>query len=308
MKIVYLDSATMGDTPLKNIEAQGELICYDNSTHEEALERVGDCEVLIINKVIVDRELLSKAPALKLVCEAATGVNNIDLQACEERGIKVRNVAGYSTDSVVQSTFMHILSLLGNALYFDGAVKSGKYSAGGMFTDVSKPFIEMKGKTMGIIGMGTIGSKVAGIAKAFGMEVIYYSTSGTSHCKEYPSVPIETLMKISDVISVHAPLNERTAGLIGEKELRMMKSSAVIVNMGRGGIINEADLAKVIDEDLIGGAALDVFEKEPLPFNNPLLHTSHPEKLRFTPHTAWASVEARQRLERSIAENIAKGW
>lgn len=308
MKIVYLDSATMGDTPLKNIEAQGELICYDNSTHEEALERVGDCEVLIINKVIVDRELLSKAPALKLVCEAATGVNNIDLQACEERGIKVRNVAGYSTDSVVQSTFMHILSLLGNALYFDGAVKSGKYSAGGMFTDVSKPFIEMKGKTMGIIGMGTIGSKVAGIAKAFGMEVIYYSTSGTSHCKEYPSVPIETLMKISDVISVHAPLNERTAGLIGEKELRMMKSSAIIVNMGRGGIINEADLAKVIDEDLIGGAALDVFEKEPLPFNNPLLHTSHPEKLRFTPHTAWASVEARQRLERSIAENIAKGW
>lgn len=308
MKIVYLDSATMGDTPLKNIEAQGELICYDNSTHEEALERVGDCEVLIINKVIVDKELLSKAPALKLVCEAATGVNNIDLQACEERGIKVRNVAGYSTDSVVQSTFMHILSLLGNALYFDGAVKSGKYSAGGMFTDVSKPFIEMKGKTMGIIGMGTIGSKVAGIAKAFGMEVIYYSTSGTSHCKEYPSVPIETLMKISDVISVHAPLNERTAGLIGEKELRMMKSSAVIVNMGRGGIINEADLAKVIDEDLIGGAALDVFEKEPLPFNNPLLHTSHPEKLRFTPHTAWASVEARQRLERSIAENIAKGW
>lgn len=308
MKIVYLDSATMGDTPLKNIEAQGELICYDNSTHEEALERVGDCEVLIINKVIVDRELLSKAPALKLVCEAATGVNNIDLQACEQRGIKVRNVAGYSTDSVVQSTFMHILSLLGNALYFDGAVKSGKYSAGGMFTDVSKPFIEMKGKTMGIIGMGTIGSKVAGIAKAFGMEVIYYSTSGTSHCKEYPSVPIETLMKSSDVISVHAPLNERTAGLIGEKELRMMKSSAVIVNMGRGGIINEADLAKVIDEDLIGGAALDVFEKEPLPFNNTLLHTSHPEKLRFTPHTAWASVEARQRLERSIAENIAKGW
>lgn len=308
MKIVYLDSATMGDTPLTNIKAQGELICYDNSTHEEALERVGDCEVLIVNKVIVDRELLSKAPALKLVCEAATGVNNIDLPACEERGIKVRNVAGYSTDSVVQSTFMHILSLLGNALYFDRAVKSGKYSAGGMFTDVSKPFIEMKGKTMGIIGMGTIGSKVALIAKAFGMNIIYYSTSGTSHCKDYPSVPIEELMKTSDVISVHAPLNERTAGLIKERELRMMKSSAVIVNMGRGGIINEADLAKAIDEDLIGGAALDVFEKEPLPADSPLLHTSHPEKLRFTPHTAWASVEARQRLERSIAENIAKGW
>lgn len=308
MKIVYLDSATMGDTPLTNIAAQGELTLYDNSTHEEALERVGDCEVLIVNKVIVDRELLSKAPALKLVCEAATGVNNIDLHACEERGIKVRNVAGYSTDSVVQSTFMHILSLLGNALYFDEVVKSGKYSSGRMFTDVSKPFIEMQGKTLGIIGMGAIGSKVAKIAEAFGMNIIYYSTSGTSHCKEYPSVSIEELMKTSDVISIHAPLNGRTAGLIKKKELRMMKKSAVIVNMGRGGIINEADLAKVIDEDLIGGAALDVFEKEPLPYSNPLLHTSHPEKLRFTPHTAWASVEARQRLERSIAENIAKGW
>lgn len=308
MKIVYLDSATMGDTPLTNIAAQGELTLYDNSTHEEALERVGDCEVLIVNKVIVDRELLSKAPALKLVCEAATGVNNIDLHACEERGIKVRNVAGYSTDSVVQSTFMHILSLLGNALYFDEVVKSGKYSSGRMFTDVSKPFIEMQGKTLGIIGMGAIGSKVAKIAEAFGMNIIYYSTSGTSHCKEYPSVSIEELMKTSDVISIHAPLNGRTAGLIKKKELRMMKKSAVIVNMGRGGIINEADLAKVIDEDLIGGAALDVFEKEPLPYSNPLLHASHPEKLRFTPHTAWASVEARQRLERSIAENIAKGW
>ena len=161
---------------------------------------------------------------------------------------------------------------------------------------------------MGIIGMGNIGGKVAKIAEAFGMKVIYYSTSGTGHCTDYPIVTLEALMTESDVISIHAPYNSRTAGLVGEKGLRMMKKSAFIVNMGRGGIIDETALAHVIDEDLIGGAALDVFVTEPVPADNPLLHTRHPEKFRFTPHTAWASVEARERLEKSIADNIAQGW
>jgi len=308
MKMVYLDAATMAGTPFTDIEGLGELICYDTSTPSQALERVADCEVLIINKIKVTAELMDAAPKLHLICEAATGVNNIDLKAAEQRGIPVRNVAGYSTDSVVQETLMHILSLLGNAPYFDDAVKSGRYSASGLFTDTSHPFIEITGKTIGIIGMGTIGGKVAKIAEAFGMKVIYYSTSGTNHCSEYPSVSLESLMKESDVISIHAPYNARTAGLVGEKELKMMKSSAFIVNMGRGGIVDEAALAHVIDEDLIGGAALDVFVNEPIAADNPLLHTRHPEKLRFTPHTAWASVEARTRLEKAIAENIARGW
>ena len=308
MKIVFLDAATMAGTSFADIEKLGELVCFDNSTQEEALQRVGDCQVLIINKIKVTSELLDAAPELRLICEAATGLNNIDLKAAESRGIPVRNVAGYSTDSVVQETFMHILSLLGNAPYFDYTVKSGRYSSGGLFTDVSHPFIEMSGKTLGIIGMGTIGSRVAKVAEAFGMKVTYYSTSGTGHCKEYESVSLDTLMRDSDVISIHAPYNERTAGLVGEKELRLMKPSAIIVNMGRGGIIDESALAKVIDEGAIGGAALDVFIKEPIPADSPLLHTGHPEKLRFTPHTAWASVEARERLEKSIAENISKGW
>lgn len=308
MKITYLDAATMGDSSLEPIKALGELTCWDNSTVEEALARVSDCQVLIVNKVVVSKELLDAAPELKLVCEAATGVNNIDLKACEKRGIPVRNVAGYSTDSVVQETFMHILSLLGNGPYFDEAVKSGHYSASGLFTDVSRPFIEMAGKQIGIIGMGTIGSKVAKVAEAFGMNVVYYSTSGTNHCHIYPSLPLENLMKSSDVISIHAPYNERTAGLINEPQLRMMKRQAIIINMGRGGIINETALAKAIDEEIIGGAALDVYEHEPLPADSPLLHTRHPERLRFTPHTAWASVEARKRLIDAIAANIAKGW
>ena len=304
MKIVYLDSATVGETPMDCIAELGELVCWPESTPEEALERVRDCNVLIVNKVLVTRALLDAAPELRLVCEAATGVNNIDLEACRERNIPVRNVAGYSTDSVVQTTFMHILSLMGNAPYFDNTVKDGTYSKGTLFTDVSRPYIEMKGKRIGIVGMGAIGTGVARVAEAFGMEVVYYSTSGTGHCKEWPSISLGELMRTSDVISIHAPYNERTAGLIGAGELAMMKPSAIIVNMGRGGIVDEAALAEVIDNDLIGGAALDVFTREPLPGDSPLLRTRHPEKLRFTPHTAWASTEALTRLVNCIAENI----
>ena len=304
MKIVYLDSATVGETPMDGIAELGELVCWPESTPEEALERVRDCNVLIVNKVLVTRALLDAAPELRLVCEAATGVNNIDLEACRERNIPVRNVAGYSTDSVVQTTFMHILSLMGNAPYFDNTVKNGTYSKGTLFTDVSRPYIEIKGKRIGIVGMGAIGTGVARVAEAFGMEVVYYSTSGTGHCKEWPSISLGELMSTSDVISIHAPYNERTAGLIGAGELAMMKPSAIIVNMGRGGIVDEAALAEVIDNDLIGGAALDVFTKEPLPGDSPLLRTRHPEKLRFTPHTAWASTEALTRLVNCIADNI----
>ena len=308
MKIAFLDAATLGDTSLEPIRKLGELVCWPTSTPEEAKAHVGDCQVLIVNKVKVTSELLAAAPNLRLVCEAATGVNNIDLDACAARNIPVRNVAGYSTDSVVQETFMHILTLMGNGPYFDRTVKSGEYSRGKIFTDLSKPFLEITGKTLGIIGMGTIGSKVAKVGEAFGMNVIYFSTSGTGHCKDYPSVPLDTLMKESDVISVHAPYNGRTAGLVGERELRLMKPTAFIVNMGRGGIVAEDALAKVIDEGAIGGAGLDVFVTEPLPADNPLLHTRHPEKLSLTPHTAWASVEARNRLVEAIARNIAEGF
>lgn len=308
MKIVFLDAATLGDTSLAPIARLCELVCYPNSTPQEARERVTGCEVLIVNKIKVDCPLLDAAPSLRLVCEAATGVNNIDLDACAERGIPVRNVAGYSTDSVVQQTFMHMLSLLGDAPYFDAKVKSGEYSRSGLFTDVSRPFVEITGKTLGVIGMGTIGQQVARIATAFGMRVIYYSTSGTGHCKDYPSVSLETLLKESDVVSVHAPLNARTNGLIGARELAWMKPSAFLINLGRGGIIDEADLVAAVDAGQIAGTATDVFTSEPIPLDHPFLQARHPERFRFTPHTAWASVEARERLVAIIAENIEKGW
>lgn len=305
---MFLDAGTMGTSSLAPIERLGELTAWPSSTPDETIRRVVDCDVLIVNKIKVNDRLLEAAPKLRLVCEAGTGINNIDVEACSRHGVMVRNVAGYSTDSVVQETFMHILNLLGNGAYFDNVVKSGAYSRSGLFTDYSRPFIEMAGKTLGIIGLGAIGAKVAKIGAAFGMKVIYYSTSGTSHNTEYPSVPLERLMRESDVISVHAPYNERTAGLVGEKELRMMKPKSIIVNMGRGGIVVEEALAKVIDEGVIGGAGLDVYSTEPIPADHPLLRTRHPERLSLTPHVAWASIEARERLIQSIADNIAKGF
>lgn len=308
MKIVFLDAATMGDVSFAPIAQYGELVCYDSSTPEQAIERVADCEVLIINKVLVTPELIDAAPKLKLICESATGVNNIDLEYASSKGIPVRNAVGYSTSSVVQATFMQILSLMGQGPYYDDCVKSGRYSAMDMFTDPSVSWTELDGKRIGIIGMGNIGSRVAKIAHAFGMEVCYYSTSGTGHCKDYPCLSLEELMKTSDVVSIHAPLNERTAGLIGAAELAMMKSTALLVNMGRGGIVDEAALAAATDAGTIAGAALDVFVKEPVPADNPLLHVKHPERLRLAPHAAWASVEARRRLVQQIADNIGAGF
>ncbi len=308
MKIAFLDAATMGNVSFEPFERLGDFIRYDRSSPEEARERVKDIDVLLINKVCVDRELIDAAPSLKLICIAATGVNNIDVDYAASKGIPVRNAVGYSTDSVVQSTFMHILSLVGGAPYFDRSVKSGDYSRSGMFTDPNWNWWELAGKTIGIVGLGNIGKKVACIAEAFGMKVCYYSTSGTGHCKDYPCLSLEELLRTSDIVSVHAPLNERTLNLIGEAELAMMKPSAYLVNMGRGAIIVEDALARAVDEGVIAGAGIDVFVKEPIPEDHPYLQMKHPERMRLAPHVAWASIEARQRLVGIMADNIAKGW
>ena len=308
MKIVFLDAATMGDVSFEPFEQLGEFVSYATSTPTEARERVKDADVVMINKVIVNKELIDAAPSLKLICVAATGVNNIDVDYAASKGIPVRNVAGYSTDSVAQSTFMHILSLAGGAPYFDNSVKTGSYSRSGMFTDPNWNWWELVGKTIGIIGLGNIGKKVAQIAEAFGMKVCYYSTSGTGHCKDYPCLTLEELLKVSDVVSVHAPLNERTLNLLGAREFAMMKPTAIIVNAGRGAIIVEADLAEAVDNGVVAGAGIDVFVQEPIPEDHPYLKMKHPERMRLTPHVAWASVEARRRLVSMMADNVRKGW
>ena len=308
MKIVFLDAATMGTTPLTSIESLGEFERFDNSTAEEARMRVRDADVAIVNKVIVDQAFLDAAPKLMLVCEAGTGMNNIDAELCRKRGVQVRNVAGYSTDAVAQHTWMLILALAGRLFHYDSYVKDGRYTRARLHTDSDHPYTGLSGKTIGIVGMGAIGQKVARIAEVFGMKVIYYSTSGTSHCTEYPSVSLESLLREADVVSIHAPYNEKTAGLIDYEGLRLMKPTAFLVNTGRGGIADEADLARAIDEERIAGIGIDVYVEEPLPANSPLLNSKHPDRMILTPHVAWASEETRLRLAEEIAANIRKGW
>ena len=305
-KIVFLDAISMGDVSMAEIAVQGEFTCYPSSTAEEARERVKDADVACLNKIIVDQAFLDAAPKLKLICEAGTGINNIDVKLCEKRGVAVRNVAAYSTDSVAQTAWMHILNLSGRAFHYQRFVESGEYSKNPVHVDFAHPFTELSGKTLGIVGMGAIGQKVASIGKAFGMEVIYYSTSGTSHCKDYPSMGLEELLMRSDVISIHAPYNERTAGLIGYAQMKKMKPSAILVNTGRGGIAVEADVARALNEGILKGAALDVYVKEPLPLDSPLMTVQDPERLLLSPHIAWYSTEARARLAHEMAENIRK--
>ena len=308
MKIVFLDAATMGDASMAEIAALGEFVCYPSSTAEEARLRAADADVVILNKVIVNKAFLDACPKVRLICEAGTGINNIDTNLCAERGVIVRNVAGYSTESVAQIAWMHILNLFGLAFHYNAYARDGRYSAGSIHVDADHPFTEIYGKTLGIVGMGAIGQKVAAIGTAFGMKVIYYSTTGTGHCKDYPCVTLDELLATADVISIHAPYNERTAGLIDYAGLCKMKPTAFVVNTGRGGIAVEADLVRAVDEGRIAGIGIDVYQKEPLTLDHPYLHSKHPERILLTPHIAWYSREARARLAHEMAENIKRGW
>ena len=305
MQIVFLDAASLGaDVSLAPIEALGQLKCYSSTTPELVGERVGNADVMIVNKVLIGKAEIDAAPKLKLICVAATGMNNVDIEYANSKGIPVKNVVGYSTDSVAQITFSLVLALISKLEYFDNYVKTGEYCKSEHYTCTDRTFFELKGKNFGIIGMGTIGKRVAEIATVFGAKVSYYSTNGVAHCKDYPSVSLEELLAKSDIISIHAPLNNKTKNLIALEQLKKMKPDAFIVNMGRGGIINEVDLAHALNADIIAGAGVDVYEREPIQANHPYLSITNKEKIIFTPHIAWASREARKLLVEMIAANI----
>ena len=306
LKIVFLDAQTLGsDISLAPVSDLGDYVSYPFTKPEDVLSRIAGFDVVITNKVWMGKEQIDASPALKLICVAATGTNNVDTAYAVSKGIPVRNAVDYSTESVTQVTWMHILNLVGKARYFDDYVKDGSYSASGCFTNATVPFFELRGKTYGTVGLGNIGSRVSAVAEAFGMKVLYYPTSGKPHSDRYEAdTDLDSFLSRCDVVSVHCPLNERTNGLIGYGQLARMKRSAVIVNMGRGGIVVEADLARALDEGLIAGAATDVFTKEPLPSGHPYLKMQHPERLLLTPHIGWASREARICLVDKIAANI----
>jgi glycerate dehydrogenase len=305
MKIVFLDSASMGDTSLAPLEKLGTLTVYsDTLAGEEVVERCKEADVIICNKVKITASIMDALPKLRLICITATGMNNVDLKYAEQKRIAVKNVAGYSTASVSQVTFALLLSLMHSVGYFDAYVKSGQYAQSGLFTHYGRTFSELADKNFGVIGMGNIGRRVAGIAEAFGAHVAYYSTSGKNLAAPYPSLPLGELLKTSDVVSIHAPLNSSTYNLIGYPQLQLMKPTAYLVNIGRGKIVNEAGLARALNENLIAGAALDVFEHEPINHDNPLLSVKNPEKLMLSPHIGWLSVEARRTLIEKVAKNI----
>lgn len=310
MRIVLLDAATIGrDISLepiaKLVDRPEDFKVYDLTLPSETNERIAGFDVVIANKVSIRKENIDSTPSVKLICVAATGTNNIDVDYAISKDIIVKNVADYSTESVSQVTLMHILNLVGRGIYFDKYVKSGEYSKKGSFSDVSTPFYQLKGKKLGIIALGNIGKRVAELATAFGMDISYYSTSGTSHCKDYPSISLEELLSESDIVSIHAPLNDKTNNLITYSELSLMKKTAYIVNVGRGGIINETDLVKALNEGIIAGAAIDVFTKEPIPLDHSYIKDlKDSSKLIMSPHVAWSSIEARIVLVNKIAENI----
>jgi lactate dehydrogenase-like 2-hydroxyacid dehydrogenase len=304
-KIVFLDSETIGKVDnMKLLSKQGKLEIYESTPAELVVERCEGKEIVIVNKVDMTADVMKQLPELKLICVAATGINNVDLNYAESNGIEVKNVTGYSTDSVAQIAFTMLLYLVNKPSYYDSYVKSGAYSRSASFTHHSEPFWELKGKRLGIIGLGTIGRQVARIAESFGMEVVFYSTTGRNNHISYKRFELDDLLKSSDVVSIHAPLNNTTRNLITYEKIKLMRPCAILLNLGRGGIINETDLAKALNDNLIGAAGIDVMENEPINHDNPLLKLYDKEKILITPHMAWASKESRELLVEKIARNI----
>ena len=305
MKISILERDSLGiDVDMSEIDKLGEVTVYPATTVENAVEHIGDADIIIANKLSLNAETLKGAVNLKFVAQTATGTNNVDFAYTNSKGVKVANVPSYSTDSVAQHTFALLLYLVEKMRFFDDYVKNGTYSRSNCFSCLDMIYPEIAGKTWGIIGMGAIGQKVAQIATVFGCKVICYSASGRTYDMPYEQVDFDTLLAKSDILSVHAPLNEYTKGLMNYDAFCKMKSSAYFINVGRGPIVVEEDLARALEEDQIRAAGLDVLCVEPMPLDNPLLKFKDSSKIIITPHVAWATSEARQRCVDVVTENI----
>ena len=305
MKIVALEIKNIGeDVALNQFKEFGEFVTYTTSTKEQMSERCQGADVIIVNKLPVNEQTIGSIDTLKIVLITATGFDNLDLPYLKSRGIKVCNVKGYSTDSVAQHTFALLFYVYEKLRAYDDFVKSGDFTRHDIFTYFNEPFFELKGKVWGIVGLGEIGRSVAKIAQAFGCEVVYYSTSGRNSNNDFEQVDFDTLLEISDIISIHAPLNEKTKYLFNAEAFKKMKKTAVLINVGRGPIINERDLTDALKNDEIVAAALDVLEKEPMDPNSPFLEITDSRKLFITPHIAWATREARNRLMMEVYYNL----
>lgn len=303
MKIVILDRLTLGlDIDVSVFEKFGEVVSYDITKEDETLTRVKDADIVITNKVVINKNHMDNSN-IKLICITATGMNNVDLVCAKEKNIEVKNVAGYSTSSVVQVAFSMIFYFVQKLNYYKSYVDGGNWQKASIFTHIDEPFFELANKRVGIIGLGEIGRDFARKAKAFDCEVVYYSTSGKNNNSDYKNVSLDELLKTSDIISINAPLNENTKDLLNYENMKYIKEGAILLNLGRGGIINEDDLAKIIDEKEIY-CGIDVVSVEPILESNPLLKVKNKNRLLLTPHIGWASIESRNRLVGLVAKNI----
>lgn len=305
MKLAVLERNSAGtDIDVSAFEKFGEVTYYPNTVAENTAERVKDADIIIANKAPLNESTLKDAPNVKLICLFATGYDNVDLEYCKSRGIKVANVINYCTSAVAQHTLLLALALTEKLAYYDEYVKSGAYSAQDRFSNFDRPFSELEGKTWGIVGMGGIGHNVASLAQAFGCRIIFYSASGKSSCTEYQRVELDTLLEESDILSLHCPLSDRTRNLINKDAFDKMKKTAILVNVARGPVVNTQDLYQALMEGKIAAAGLDVLEKEPLEHSNPLSQIKDSTKLIITPHMSWASTESRIRLVEEVVKNI----
>jgi len=305
MKIVVLERGTVGaDVSVDLLSRYGELIAYENTLPEEIPERVADADIIVANKRPINEKTIGGADKVKLVCQFATGYDNIDIDYCRKRNIAVVNVSNYSTDAVVQHTFALTFYLLEHLRFYDDYVKSGEYSRQSRFSYFDRVYTELSGKTWGIIGMGNIGRSVAKAAEAFGCRVIRYSTSGSKREEAWAEADLDTILKESDILSLHCPLNDQTRYLIDAAALKKMKKTAILINVARGAVVNNADLAEALEAGTIAAAGLDVMEQEPIAEENPLMRIKDSDRLIITPHMAWASLEARRRVVEEAGLNI----
>ncbi len=304
MVITLLDAESYGeDVDLSGFKDLGAVQYYPQTTPGEAGKRIEKADVVVINNVPLSNEQLENAKELKLIAIAATGTDNIDLEYCRKKNIAVKNVPGYAADSVAQHTFAMLFQLLEQISYYDHYIKSGEWSRSGNPTNLSRVFFQLSGSRWGIIGMGSIGRRVAELAAAFGCDVAYYKREGGTSVPGYKGLSLDELLESSRILSIHAPLTDSTRNLISAQQLQLLQQGAIILNLGRGGILDENALADAVDNHGIY-AGLDVFSSEPLVPDSPLLRVKHKDRLLMTPHIGFAAQEARQAVVDRTVENI----
>jgi len=305
IKIVVLDGYTLnpGDLTWKDLEALGQCVIYDRTAGEEVLPRAEDAEIILTNKTVLSSDVIEQLPGLKYIGVLATGYNIVDVEAARERGIPVTNVPAYSTRSVAQMVFAHLLNLAEHVGHHAETVRSQRWTTNPDFCYWDTPLIELAGKTMGIIGFGRIGQATAKLALAFGMKVIAYDIVTPSDIPEgCQLVGLEDVFRTSDVVSLHCPLTPQTKNMVNKESLGLMKKTAFLINTSRGPVVDEQALAEALNNDRIAGAGLDVLSSEPPEKNNPLLTARN---CCITPHIAWATREARQRMLKVVVDNVA---